>query len=712
MTFDSARKDTTRKHLWFCEIEVNSETLRFCENISPIPRGLDCVPTLSSQSTTPASIDLTGGIGVRASARVALADHLDYTVYGTRYAPVRFWPNWRARNPGYQGGRLSIYSGYIIDNHYDVANFQRRDYVIETFNYSSGGASFTAKDALKMASGDRAKAPRESIGLLSADILAADTSFTLTPAGVGDIYYPAASTGDPDTHYFVRIGDEVSKVTNRSGDVLTVTRGQYNTESGDHDLNDVVQLCLYFNKNVTDIIYDLLVDYAGVPTSQINKVAWDAESDLYLPGLYEALITEPIGVDSLLKELGESAPHYLYWDERVNLIQFACIKSPPFSSQCFTSEDHILIGSTKITDKTDMRISTVVVKFGQHDPTKELDESSNYRQAHVRITPDSIVRYNGISKYKYIYSRWINNVNRAAAVRLAARYGRRFEDTPRLVTFDLDPSAADIWTGSPITIDSNLILDENGDRFCMPAQIISAGESGTYKYQALEHGYGQPFDSDLDSDDPNQRLVVLSGEILNINLRTIYDTLFADADDTYGIVFVFDSSCTCGSSSTSSPSLNTGLWPELTTSSIKLDVRGIIAGRGGNGQYEDGDNGGPAIILNHDVELINTGIIGGGGGGGGGYNDSEPLYPEWGHGGGGAGLVVSTGGRSRYGVEAQATILIGGKGSLVGGGDGGDLGEPGYPGNNGVGGLAGKAFDLNGFSITYTQAGDIRGVVS
>lgn len=725
MAFDTVKKEFSRQHLWYCEIVVGGETYRFCENISPIPVGLEVdAPSMGRPSIRPSQVALDGGIGTRASATVSFKSHQDYVRFGTASNPKRFWPSWRANHPGYEGAEISIYSGYIVNGAFDVANFQKRDFILDSFSHSEGGANITAKDTLKLASNDRAKAPRKSAGLLSADILLTDTSVTLTPTGIGDSEYPASG--------WARMGDEVVEFA-RVGDVFTITRGQYNTIADDHSLNDVFQLCLYYSDSISNIVFDLLTTYSGVNPAVIPKAAWDDESDLYLPGLYETLITKPVGVSALLKELGQSAPHYLFWDERTNFINLTAIKPPPETALILTAESNLLEGSTSVSDQADMRISTVIVNFGQFDPTKELDETSNYRQGHVRFNPNANTKYNNIEKYRVINSRWISNDNRAAAVRLAARVGRRFADTPRKISFKLDAKDSDVWTGAPLFINSDLILNELFERYNMPVQVLSAGESQSYNYTALEYGYGLALPEDLDSEDPNQRLVVLSGELDQLKdgptartLREIYDELFVDVVDTYDVVFVFDASCVAGSSDNTKFAVNTGAWPELLTGEpIKIDVRGLLLGKGGDGASVGGtaENGGPALILNADVRLTNTGIIGGGGGGGGFDGGAKTSAA----GGGGAGYVnglAGTGTNSVDGPFVQAqngTNTIGGDGGTATstsgevefsvGGDGGNLGLNGQSTSGSAGGTAGVAIDANGFTITYLEAGDIRGTI-
>ena len=710
MAFDTLRKQYTKEHFWYCEVEVNNSTYRFCEDRYTLPVGFSGIPTMTSQTMSPAKIDMAGGLGVRATSSVSMNEHQDYTIYGTASAPVRFWANWRARNAGYQGGRLSIFSGYITDNTYELNNFQRRDYVIESFSMSEKGVSITAKDTLKLASNDRAKAPQKSGGRLSTDLLIGDTSITLLPTGVGNSEYPSSGFG--------RMGEEVVSFT-RSGDTVTIVRGQYNTIASEHSEDDAFQLCLRYNASLSDILYDLLTEYASVPDSQINKVQWDNESFAYYPGAYSTLITEPVGVSALLKELGETAPHYLFWDERVNSIVLNAVKAPPDSGNIYTPEANFLNGSVSIKDRADLRISTVIINYGQKDPTQDLDQINNYKQGYIRITPDSVAKYNNIQAYKVVNSRWITDLNRAAAVRLAARWGRRFEDIPREFSFSMDSKDGNVWTGDSIFVNSGLILDDaTYNRYDMPVQIISAGESKDYKYTAIEHTYGVELPQDLSSDDPNQRLVVINGTRENINLRAIYDIAFPnDLEDDYDVLFLFESSSIVGSSSLAG-GIVTGSWPSSLVLPIRLDTRGLISGKGGNGASiggADASNGGTGITMGANIRLSNTGIIGGGGAGG----DRIIVFNQELAGGGGAGTRVGlagTGSNNNGGFAQPAsdgTAFLGGSGGSVESGANGESG--GNLGQSTSVASAGKAIALNGFTITYlspVDGGDIRGAVS
>ncbi len=701
MSFAALAAQFVREPFHFVEIEIGATVYRYCTPRELVPIGLDAIPCLKAAPTTsPAEVDPTGGPGLRASVSCQFVDFADQTAGG-----VEYWPRWRAINPFYEGARLSVYSGFLDGDAYDAANFTRRDYVIEKFSLRSG-AVITGKDPLKLASNNKAQIPAASRGSILAPITAAATSATLQPAGVGAEY---------PTSGHVRIRAEVMAYT-RSGDVLTLTRGQFNTAAAAHSAGDAVQLCAVFNDSAPNLVRAILLA-AGVPSGYIPIAQWQAEAAVYLPGNYSAVITTPTGATTLLKELGEQAPHLLFWNDKTNQIDFVAVKAPPAGAKELNWRDHILAGSVDVDDDPTLRVTRVFVYFGQFDPTKKLDELSNYQQTFIRVDPGAETDY-GSSAIKVVYSRWISTVNKAAAIRLAARIGRRFFNTPRRVGLAVDTKDQDTWTGDAVRIEHPKMVDTSGTPSPVDFQIISAAESpGRVTYKALEFLYGPSVPEDADAD-ATGKLVVLSGELKNLNLRAIFDSIYPSYDAADDVRFVFDAAAVIGSDSTASPSVVTGVWPGLTTPPL-LDVRGYILGAGGNGSGEglgaflNGKPGGVALELQGPIRLNNSGLIGGGAGGGGAAAGASVGAD----GGGGAGFVAGTGlynaqdgSRLTGGLGSTASVeLPGGEPDIVRGGAGGDIGQPGQPGDgsfdSGDGGAAGLAIKRNGFTITYIGAG-------
>jgi len=705
-----------------------TKTYRFCTGRSPHPIGLDAIPSLLSASISPAKIDLSGGLGTRASVSLTFKDHPSSDINIDKYVGDRsyiafergtYWTKLRARNANYENRPLRVLSGYLVDGKYDQANFTTRYYIIDKMDVTSGQARITAKDPLKLAGMKKAQAPKASTGQLLTALTSTATSATLTPTGVGNLEYPL--TGK------VLINSEVLGFI-RSGDTLTLTRAQYNTTAKEHSENDTVQLCLeYSGKQVDFIVKDLLTNYANIDSSFISDTAWSAEVDTFLNGLLSGIIVKPFDVFKLLKELAESMPHYLWWDERAQLIQLTALKAPPTGADVLDMEENIIENSFSTIDKTDLRVSTVFVNFGQFDPTKKIDEFSNYQQSYARIDTDSIAKY-GSSEIKTVNSRWISNTNKAAALQLAALIGRRFSDVPREVAFSLEAKDSDVWVGQSREVNHRDIADFTGAPINTTFQLLSAREGQNYDYKAIEYTYGDSLPEDEGGGNPDVDLILLGSNQHDLNIRDQYNLLFPAPSSSTQVKVIVEPGVIIGATTIANFALDTGNWPTGATITLQLDIGAYIVGKGGdgadigpaNGSGIDGGDGGGAMVLNHPMTLVNNGIIGGGGGGGGSTGvlvAGQGIVIGGGGGGGGAGYDVGLGGA---GIGQNGTTETGGTGGAIAnpaiyGGSGGDLGQDGTVGVSslpvGAKGLAGAAIDKNGYTLTQTVTGDIRGIV-
>lgn len=679
-----------------------TKTYRYCTKRSPMPAGLDAIPSLmGAPSIDGAKINPAGGLGVRGGISMSFKDHpsndvgIDPYVNERAYTPYEtgtYWGKLRARNPFYNNRAIRAFSGYLIDGVYDPTNFQQRSYVIENITANRGVGSVTGKDVLKLADNDRSQYPPKSNGELSVDIDNIATSISLLPVGVGNDEYDASG--------WVRIADEVMSFT-RVNDLLTVVRGQYTTSANDHSASDTVQQCKYFNDSAANIDYELLTVGANIDPSFIDLPAWQIESDDNFPYLLETLLTEPIGVQKLLKELGDNAPHFLYFDERLQKIIFTAVQEPPINVNTVNNQEHILKDSLKVSDMPKARLSDVLVYFGQRDPTKKMDEINNYAQTYIRsdLSSSSDDEY-GSKKIATIFSRWINNFNKAAAIELATRKGRRFGITPRQVTFKMTSKDSDLWLGNNIGIDHPALQTITGETGNNLFQITSVKEAGDFDYTALEYLYSEALPDDPDS---GINLVIIGGNVNNINLRTVYDLVFAAPTAASVVKFIIDTSVEVGSTSIGSHSIETGSWP-VGMDPIRLLVKGFTQGRGGDRVLnDDGGDGGPAISMAFNVTIEDvTGLIAGGAGAGG----SITVDGVSASGGGGAGILPGfvSATRSTGGSGENKVVPGGGEPFPISGGDGGGPGEDGlFSDNDGAfhksGGSAGVAINKNGHTL-------------
>jgi hypothetical protein len=504
----------------------------------------------------------------------------------------------------------------------------------------------------------------------------------------------------------------------RVNDIMTIVRGQYTTQATSHSAGDTVQQCEYINDRVENIVYTLLTEPSNIDPSFINLPDWVIESDDNFPYMFETLLTQPIGTKKLLKELAENAPHSLNFNEVSQLIEFTALKEPPVNINYLNNQEHI-IGTVSPVDVPDMRISQVFVRFGQKDPTQKIDEVNNYSQTYIRdnLASSGPDQY-GSEKIKTINSRWINNFNKAAAVDLAAKFGRRFEQTPRKINFQVTAKDSDLWIGDNTGIrhpELQLPTGEQGDNIY---QIMSVQEAGEFNYTAMEYVYGEALPDDPDA---GIDLVIIGGNVNNINLRTIYDSIFPTPDNDSVVKFIIDNGVEVGSTSILTKSIETGSWPALMEP-IRLFVKGTAAGRGGAAFYNaDGEDGGLCLFMDHDVTIEDvTGALGGGGGGGGGAHAT--VQNQKARGGAGAGIVNNTpNGTNETGAPGETVEftafsepqkIVGGSGGSLGG-DGQDgTKETGVPVTLYNGGSAGAAIDTNGYNLIITNgATNIKGAI-
>lgn len=681
---------------------LSTKTYRYCSpNGGKVPRGLDAIPCLRSISITPAEITAGKGLGLRAACSITLQDfphsdiRIDPYVNERTYIPINrgtYFGKLKARNPFYNGRIMRVYSGYLNeDGSFDIANFEKRTFVIEQWDGidANGITKITSKDILKLAADERAVCPKASLGKLNLDMTNIATSCTLTPLGVG---------ADYDASGYVRIGSEVMSYT-RSGDTLTITRGQKGTTASTHKQGDTVQLCYnVVGQKAQDIVYDLLTSYAFVDSAYIDKAAWDAEQLGYLPRLYNTLITAPTGVSKLLSELSEQVGFFIFWDEVNSLIRFQTIRpnSAGETVHELTSEKNILADSLTLKDLADERVNESWVYYGIIDPTKNLTDDTNYSNLYIASNVDDQSQVqNRDVRIKKIQSRWI--LDRAAAEDMARRYLQRFAQAPIEANFLLDAKDSNIGLADFVTVESKQYQDFNGSPLQILLQIIKRTEKQTgttWAFTARQFA----FSTFVYSIRPVYIDGGYSDELLDLNLKSAHDRRYDPASLRSGDVVevVVTSGILVSASTTGNYALtNPNTWPSGVIVRLVIESGAVVAGRGGDGGNggivfgstvlpTNGGNGGNSILSACALTIDNSGIISGGSGGGGGSGGAscissflQSVYCDGAGGGGGVpfgiagtSTLVTSGGVISGGLtnatNATSTVNgIGGNGAVV-----------------------------------------------
>ena len=757
----------------------NKETVtsRHSTASGTLPIDIDAVSDLKAVSIRPAQLDLGESIGVRASVTLTFKDsrYPDTGPEGDRYLSDRsynpythgsYWGKFRARYPFTQGADIRLIRG---SSDQSLAQMETRHFIVDNVSGPDSKGTFTivCKDALKLADSKRAQSPVLSQGELSANITDTETNVTLTPVNIGASYGATGwvNLGGEEICYFVRVGD-----------VLILTRGQFNTTAQEHDAGSRVQLCNNYEAadswTVSQIINDLLVNYANVPASYIPLAAWENEDDTYIAQTFSAIIPEPESVTALINELLEQTASTIWWDDVNKLMQFRVLKDVSTDAALY-DDNLILADSFSAKDQNSKRVSQVWTYFGQINPLENLTDRKNYSRTQANIDPESEANFEGVPSIRRIFSRWIKENSRPAAERLNLTILSRYSTPPRLLSWQLqrDFNLTVPQLASGYNVRNRNTQTATGAAEIVPIQVTQLKSSDTgFTVIGEEVIYSQT----ITPDDPSQKPVELESAETNINLynQAIASSNAApEAGDTW--TFTVSAGITIGSDSTGLDAIVMGVgWPAGLT--IILKNYGTIGGKGGAGGFGgsvdsyanknddvefwrvgdgdggDGANGGDAVLLDYDLTLYNFGIIGGGGGGSGGggasgvsQSGSNIYIAGGGSGGSGAGYTASLAGAigeaiNNYTAPASLTQANGGQGGtgslLTGGalgqggnanlavggngGKGGDLGVSGVAGvstaqsDGGLAGLAGAAINKNGYTLTIIEAGDIRGAIN
>lgn len=646
-------------------------------------------------------------------SRISPAGGASTPVLGTRgrgvgydpYTRGTFWGKWLARNPYYSNYRARVYQGYAGDA---LADMRVRHYIIDRIEGPSDGeVTVTLKDLFSVIEAQKAVAPRASLGELLADISDVAGAATLSPAGIGDLDYPASGT--------LAIGDECITFT-RAGDALTLTgRGALGTTAAAHKAEDLVQLVLVYSAlTAPAIVYDLLLNYTSLNPEDLPETDWNLAAAA-LTSVYTARIATPTPVADLIGELAQQVGFSVWPDVETGTIRITALR-PAIPALTLDDDGGFIDGSLTLTRQTERRASQVWVYYGQISPVKALDEKGNYHSRLVApdLAAESDEEY-GQSAIREVFSRWIPQFGRAAAQEVSERIVAMFRDPPLEANFKVTAARAQAMAlARYFYLSCAELQDDTG----APSTVtLAAVELERGENEATARAQQVKFATPTAGSTAGTRTVYIENDAFNLDLRAIHDTLYIAPVGGETVEFIIDPGVVVGSHATSLFAIDVGDWPAGV--SITLTNRGRGQGRGGNGGNQGNDPGGaggPVIYTRVPISIDNQGQLWAGGGGGG---------ATFGGGGGGAGtdpgnggqFSASSGGPAATGA-ASGTDTAGGTGYVFAdfhAGSGGGPGLPGaaatngsYPTYVGAGGAAGNYIDGNAF-VTWINTGDVRG---
>ena len=720
-------------------------TYRFIDILARPVGAIDIYPSIKSVRYGATQLKPGGKFSVRSVVTVTLQDfaHNDSNV--DNYQNERtfnqedrgtFFGKLKERNKFYIGRPMRVLEGYL-DEPFSLVNFRTREYIIENIEgpTADGVVRIIGKDILALARNDRAKAPTASTETLRAAMTSGQT--TLLPQ-IGEAVVMFAG----DKH--VRIDDEIILlVSHTPTDTLNVTRAQGGTTAAAHNNAVSVQQCLtYEDEPVIDVIDDLLVNFANVPSSFIPTADWEAEETESLTGYnMETIISTPTGVTKLLQEISEITLIDLWYSDVDQEIKLKL--QTPFTevTETWDDDDNIVADSVRVKDLNDQRLSRVLIYYGRRNFARDKMEPENYEFINFEIETDK----EGVNKYadekiRTIFSSWFDASNLVQVQLTSQRLLKRFGITPIEVMFDIDAKDVEtLQTGDVYDLNTRVIQDVDGSQKTTRFQItetkpVNIGHKYKYKSMAFFQD-ATPTSLIISVDDTDYDIFVeLGGPPAAVDVTVTVNT-GVNVDATNG-----------------NPAMKTdGMHPDSTLHLINNgDVRGyggnagvgisanafsIIIGSckffGGKFGGSSGQQGGDAIFTTIDITMDNTsGNIWAGAGGGGGGDAFKDNVTAYGGGGGGGGIGTDVG-NGAPGGTGEASVepgcggpamdgdgvagtdgstsaagvggAAGGAGAGAGGGGGADWGDDGFVGGSGgkSGGVGGFAVRLNGNAIVW-----------
>lgn len=549
-------------------------TLRFTEESAMRDLSIDALTNLMAVSFSPSKIRPGEDLGQRSSLNVVLRDmpHSDTGDGFDKYAGERaynpytlgtLFGRFRARQPYIRGAALRWYVGYADQA---LADMECRNFIVDSFDGPSVDGKFTLKgtDPLKLLDGDRAQVPALSNGRLLADITEVATTATLTPAGIGNAEYPSSG-------YLAIGGNEIVAFT-RVADALTFTgRAQLGTPATSHSAADMVQLVKrYVAADPADIIYDLMVNGAGVPASYITLADWQAETAGYLRRTYTTTLGSPLPVAKLVAELMRQAGLSIWWDDIAGKIRLRVLRSIP-SSALVLSTDNVLPSTFSRAEQPSKRISTVWAFYGMRNPLLGAEDNDNYRAVAVSADLEAIGNYGDLGLTK-IYCRWIPQGGQSAALRVGELLLKRYGTPPRSFRAALMRDAQERpELGNGYQLRWVTEQDAFGASESVPVQVLSLEARKEQFILDLEESRFPPISSD-----PPQ--VTFSFDALDVNLRDWYDENYPTPTDGTVVTFIVDTGITIGASGPSMPAVDTGTWPTRAQTATRSSGSPILTG--------------------------------------------------------------------------------------------------------------------------------------
>jgi hypothetical protein len=533
---------------------VSTLTLKFFKD-GPKPKGFNGFPVLSSVKASSPEVNIAGSdpqmsdLGRLATLDFELADFTYHErgidpyqaervtgaaqLSGIGYLPEKqgtFLNKLRSRWPEYSNARVR-YSKAYLEN--DALNtIQTQNYFLKEMDGpNDGSVSVSATGVLDLANAKTALCPKPSNGRLTLDISAGVMEKLVSPAGVGSEY---------PTSGFVCLGNEVCSFT-RSGNSFTVSRGQSGTVAAARKQGDTVQLVYSVtNGRLDDVMTDLVQNYTQTPASYLDagQIAENAaEVTRWGASIFlNTKITTPTPVATLLAELSDLGCT-IREDEFTGKIKIKM--NAPVNLQTVRKISDRKAKSITQKDNDAQRLTQVLFMHKRTDPTKAMDDDSNYQIKLLTVDPEALALYGNVVKNRTIRTRWLDQGDTSTVSIASLRLLQRFKRAPKRVTAVLDADQRDVRLVDVVQIDSDELADGDGLPKTQYMQVIRRSEPVAYhEVEVLLQSFGFTgrFGFIAPNTVTNTYLTATDFEKLNYAFISPNSDIFADGSEAYKVI--------------------------------------------------------------------------------------------------------------------------------------------------------------------------------
>lgn len=457
-------------------------------------------PALVSISSAPVEIVPTKGVSLRGNISIKLRDFVSTGSDVDLYSATRdiialengtFFQKLIQRNPHYINRPIEIYDGYI-DFEGNLQLYDgKKEYIIDSMQLSNDMLSVKCKDPMTLADELKAKVPVPSEFSLKADVGSGTNDNEVLTIGGADAT-AAQLQAEYGTSGFVRINEEIIAYTRAEGDANmdfhSSGRGEWGTSEATHDAGDTVQKCVFFGAydgsgtavTINDAAYDLLVNQAGVPAVAINnqsggEYSWVDEKTNWLSAYrIDAIFSEPKEVNKQLSQLASMVGVNFFYDDITSQIVMRA-ETPELDSSAIPTitDDTIIEDSLKFINSEKDRVSRVYYYYNMRNHTDDRDKPKSFKNLYVAIDSDGElpIEY-GKESNKTIFAYGVTDTSTATSV--SQRILSRFKNTPKTITFKVDASQQELYTGDHFFLLTKHIVDFNGIPTTTEMQVLSS----------------------------------------------------------------------------------------------------------------------------------------------------------------------------------------------------------------------------------------------